>query len=713
MYFNPYSIPVFAAAVIMVSVALLISKQSRTPGVKWFILLMLSGTAYSLFYGLELCSADTETARLFYRLEYLGIPFVPAAFLLFAISYTRKADVRSAWLLISILIIPFATLLLAFTHQHHDLFIAGGEVDDTGIFPVFLFNPGIWYWVHQIYAVTAILVSLILIFRMWLTSVKVFRKQSGIVLSGAAVPFAVYIGYLLGVMPRGIDPMPFSFALTGLIIFAGISRYRLFSLTPLARNMLFDNIPDGVVVLDNNNRLVDFNRAASVLLGIDYDYVGKTAGLLFSGWPDISVHLTNGINSGGFEVSRITSDRVIFLKCNLILLDDDRGVKLGKMLVMHDFTDLKKAELERQESDEKFGLIFENAPLGLMYFDSDGVIEVCNEYFVKLFGSSPEKLTGLNMVKLPDKRVVAAVEKTLKGEKTVFEGRYTSVTGGKTVYIRALFQPVRPAGPVVEGGMCIVEDITGRKLAEDRIKKTNKELHKLNAEKDRFFSILAHDLRSPFSSFLGYTDIMHESLDSMSTDMLHTIVSSMKESASNLYSLLENLLQWSRIQQGVTDFSPEELNVRERVLDCIEPLLSFANDKAIDVVYDLPEPLTVCADRKMLDTILRNIFINAVKFTPHEGSVRISAITDEDEYVVISFSDTGIGMNSEIMDNLFSLDKKTSRTGTDGEPSTGLGLILCNEFVKCHGGSIRVESREGEGSSFYIRLKKSLPECDG
>ncbi len=705
MYFNPYSLPVFAAALIMLSLALLIRKHKTTPSEKWFVRLMLAGTVYSLFYALELCSYEPEFARLFYRLEYAGIPFVPAMLVLFSLSYTRNEEVRELYLLVPILVIPSVTFLLAFTHGYHDLFITGGEIDYSGLFPVFVFQPGIWYWVHQGYALTAIITAILLMVKMWISSAPAFRKQVSIVLLGTLLPFAVFIAYLLELTPRGLDPMPFSFALAGLVIFAGIFRYRLFTLTPLARNMLFDNIPDGVVVIDKSGMVVDYNRSAAALLELEPEHVGKSAGTVFAGWAGIDANISAGTFS--FDVSMITPEKTLFLSCSLIPLKDDRGAGRGDMLILHDVTGQKMAEIEKQESEEKFGIIFDNAPLGLMYFDINGLIEVCNEYFVSLMGSSEERLIGLSIKKLPDKRIVNAVRKSLDGKRAVFQGRYTSVTGGRTVYVRAVFEPVFSIKGKVEGGMCIVEDITERKVAEDKIKKANRELKKINAEKDRFFSILAHDLRSPFSSFLGYTDILQDSIGTMSADMLHTIVSSMKESANNLYGLLENLLQWSRIQQGLTDYYPENLNVRERILDCVEPLLSFANGKAIDVIYDLPDDIAVTGDRKMFDTVARNLFTNAVKFTPRRGSVGIYAINTGDGFTEICFSDTGIGMDKKMADSLFRLDVKTSREGTEGEPSTGLGLILCQEFMSRQGGAIRVESREGEGSRFYLKYRKS------
>jgi len=710
MYFNIYAIPVTIAALLMVALSLLIRAQKSAPGGFWFSLLMLSGAVYSMFYALEISSDSLALVRTFYNLEYIGIPFIPAFFLLFALSYTRGKRGLKPGLYVAVLSVPVVTSLLALTSNMHNIFISGGEIEAGELFPVFIFTPAPWYWVHQSYSIISITLSIILFIRMWFNVTRAFRGQVGIVLAGSLVPFTIYIVYLAGILPEGIDPNPFSFAFTGILMFLGISKFKLFSLSPLARNMLFDSIPDGVVVLDRFFRLVDFNRSAAAVFGIDQDDIGRPLGEVLDEWPEVLSFLTGGDTDRRFELSRITTDRTLFLECTFITLRDDLGVRRGQMLMANDVTGRKRAELEKDESDEKFESIFNNAPLGLMYYDKNGIIEVCNKYFTAILGSTDEKLTGFNMMNLSDKRMVDTIKKTFQGKNAVFEGEYTSDTGGKTVYVRAVFKPLLSGGKGFEGGLCIVEDITGRKNAEDKIKKNNAELQRLNAEKDRFFSVLAHDLRSPFSSFLGYTDILEEGVDTMPREMIRTVAGSLKESANNLYGLLENLLQWSRIQQGAVDYLPEEFQLRDKVLSCIEPLLTFANNKMIAVSYELPDDIYICADKKMFDTVIRNLFTNAVKFTPREGSVNITATSHDDELINLKFSDTGIGMSREMVDNLFRLDVKTSRTGTDGELSTGLGLILCKEFIEIHGGTITVDSSEGKGSQFIIRLNKCIQE---
>ena len=249
-----------------------------------------------------------------------------------------------------------------------------------------------------------------------------------------------------------------------------------------------------------------------------------------------------------------------------------------------------------------------------------------------------------------------------------------------------------------------IRDITEQKLAEDEIQRKNIELQKINAEKDKFFSIIAHDLRSPFNGFLGLTEIMAEGLPRMSSEEIQTIAVAMRNSATNLFRLLGNLLEWSRMQRGLTTFNPEPVLLLPKISDSLVLILEAASKKEIAVNYNVPEDLKVFADPNMLGAILRNLVANAVKFTQRGGNIIISAKPANGNQFEISIHDTGIGMNNDMLDHLFQLDVNVSRKGTEGEPTTGLGLIICKDFVEKHGGKLWAESEERKGSVFHFIL---------
>jgi PAS domain S-box-containing protein len=243
-----------------------------------------------------------------------------------------------------------------------------------------------------------------------------------------------------------------------------------------------------------------------------------------------------------------------------------------------------------------------------------------------------------------------------------------------------------------------------RKKAEEEIKLKNELLQAVNEDKDKFFSILAHDLRGPLSTFVGATRILTEEIQTMDMEEIKEITLGMKASATNIYSLLENLLEWSQLKRGAMDFVPVKINLKEKIEACIDVLSESARKKRIELIFSIPREMEVFVDNHMFDSVIRNLVSNAIKFTPVGGKVIVTAYLKSDQSTVVKISDSGIGMTPVLKNKLFQLNEMTSRTGTEGEPSTGLGLLLCKEFIDKHGGTIWVESEVGKGSTFSITI---------
>ncbi len=243
-----------------------------------------------------------------------------------------------------------------------------------------------------------------------------------------------------------------------------------------------------------------------------------------------------------------------------------------------------------------------------------------------------------------------------------------------------------------------------RKQAEEEIKKRNEELSKSNAEKDKFFSIIAHDLRGPMSAFVSITEILRNDFQTMTNEEVRDLTTGMGKDASNIYRLLENLLEWSRLKRGTIDFKPEKINLRKAIDAGSDIVLPLARKKGIKIDLSVSDDLQVIADEHMFETVVRNLVSNAVKFTPVGGKVKVSASLSGNNSVEIKIKDTGIGMDQDMISKLFLLNEKTSRKGTEGESSSGLGLLLCKEFIEKQCGKIWVESEEEKGSTFYFKI---------
>jgi len=240
-------------------------------------------------------------------------------------------------------------------------------------------------------------------------------------------------------------------------------------------------------------------------------------------------------------------------------------------------------------------------------------------------------------------------------------------------------------------------------LLNGRLSVYNQQLEELNATKDKFFSIIAHDLRNPFNSLLGYSDLLKRNAANYKADEIADFANEMADAAKVAYQLVENLLEWSRIQRGILTPEKEWLSVQE-ILNEIKLLSAKqAQPKNIHLSFDADNSLMVFADKQMTRATLRNLVTNAIKFTNDNGTITIR-VKDETTETRFSVIDNGLGIEKEHLDKLFRIDSKLNRIGTKGEPGTGLGLILCKEFIDIQAGKIWVVSSPGIGSEFHFTL---------
>ena len=413
--------------------------------------------------------------------------------------------------------------------------------------------------------------------------------------------------------------------------------------------------------------------------------------------------LENRIEASNDEIEFVNGMVLEWYSAPIIAKD---GKTYGRIWTFRDITERKKAQVLLQTSELRYRSLFQNSPSGIVIIDKNGVILEANEAFSKITLYPFNELIGQNVRMLTspgyEYMVTVNIERILSGEVLEQEVLSQRKDGTFCTLLLREIAIVLPNGS--KGILSVSNDISERKKAEKDLALKNDELVKIVAEKDKFFSIISHDLRSPFNGFLGLTQMMAENLSNMEMEDIQEIVHSMSKSATNLYRLLENLLEWSRIEQGLVPFNPTHVKLNEVVNEGLSTVLETAQNKKIGLSVSIPENIGIWADSNIIETVLRNLVSNAIKFTPSGGNITLEAKITDNKNLLFSVQDSGIGMKKEMVEKLFQITGNISRRGTDDEPSTGLGLFLCKGFIEKHGGSIWAQSEEGKGSVFYFSV---------
>lgn len=386
-----------------------------------------------------------------------------------------------------------------------------------------------------------------------------------------------------------------------------------------------------------------------------------------------------------------------------------------------------------------YELIFNNAKDAIFYLDEEFNVNYLNPEAEKLFGFDKNFIMNKNLFDyIIDARDKATFYEELKNlvktdDERLFYKKFTLILvkfDGKNFNGELAIGKIKFGGNV---SYCIfIRDISEQVIAEEEVKKLIEEmqvtreiieqnaselvqlnaklsaseemLRELNASKDKFFSIIAHDLKGPFQNLIGYSKLLVEDYDNLTNDEIKELSINLHTSANNLYRLLENLLQWSRLQRGVIEYNPIEFELSLLVVQNFELIQNRATEKGITLTNKVSDDIMIFADVNMINTVIRNLLSNALKFTPSGGKIELNATNINKDLVQIEVVDTGIGMSEEFVENVFKIDSYKSNPGTNNEQGTGLGLILCKDLIEKNKGSITVKNKLGKGTKFTIIL---------
>ena len=385
--------------------------------------------------------------------------------------------------------------------------------------------------------------------------------------------------------------------------------------------------------------------------------------------------------------------------------------------IARDISEKKAAEESLKASERKYHELFDHSVQAMFQTTPDGHVINANPALLKLMGySSVEELDSINLTDL----YVNPEDRQILGEMLREKGYARNVElqlkrkDGKLITVLEYSRVIRDSDGNVLMYEGILEDITLRKAHESKLQqfvealsKSEKQLKELNAQKDKLFSVLSHDLRSPFASILGFCDILLEEDKKVNEEERTEFLTYIKEAAQNQLALVNRLLEWTRIESDSIKVNLTELDLAEVAARSVVGLLGLSRPKNIFVHSTLPAKMLTRGDKQLILQVFNNLISNALKFTREGGEVRIDLVQETIDRWIISVRDTGIGIPAEDIPKLFKVEEKYTRQGLNGENGTGLGLPMCKEIMEKLGGSISCESEPSKGTCFYLTFQRT------
>ncbi len=502
-----------------------------------------------------------------------------------------------------------------------------------------------------------------------------------------------------------------------------------------------DNAESIVVITDTHSVISFVNKTFERVYGYTrHEAIGKTPALIKSGYHPQSFYdemwksLSGGVSWRGDFINRAKNGTLIIERASISpIFSDDGKTTVGFIAVKEDISVEKKLREQLQLREQLFQKLFENSPIGILILNPINRDNVLIDYEVS--ESNARICEILNQPSLNESSLKQAfgnnqlVDQLLEGKmrgREVLE--WAHHPSGKFLRLRLFNLSSKQE-------CLLVSDVSIQKEMEIRLKESEAHLRKLNDTKDKFFSIIAHDLKNPFQAILGFASLLHQNLDLFSSEEMQMqraaeatastgalagklssappkadyfiemkeMVQQIINASEHTYKLLEDLLTWSKSQLGQLKSQPGACQARDLVQKVFQQMDALAFKKDIELKNEIPETLHCLADKDMMEFVMRNLIHNGIKFTPKGGSVlcRASAANGN---VMIRVEDTGIGIKPAKLKSLFSLNETLSTPGTSEEAGTGLGLVLVHEMVELNKGRIEVESVPGKGSCFTIFL---------
>ena len=493
-------------------------------------------------------------------------------------------------------------------------------------------------------------------------------------------------------------------------------------------NLIINAIKSPFFVKDSEHKWVMLNDAAVEMMGqpretligkSDYDLYPREQADVFWKFDELVFETGSSSNEELITWHDGTLHTIVTHKQLYVEKPSGKNFIVG---TCYDISEYKQIEEELRASERKYHELFDNANDFIITMDLEGNITNANRTLLEYLQTDLGKITQQNVYDFIREEELENIfrmrDQFLSGNvEGTFEIKAIGMNDQSVTY--ELKPSLMKKNGQLVGIQCVFSDVTRRREASEKLEKYNRDLQELNKTKDKFFSIIAHDLRNPYSSMIGFSEFLLGDLEKLSNAEIKDYLKIIRDSAKNSLNLLENLLAWSRLETGRMPYVPAKVILINAIEDVVNVLFSLSYRKKILINNNVNPKILLHADINMVNTILNNLIMNAIKYTPIGGEITISAgnhldINNEgNKFVKISVADTGVGIESDACEKLFSGNKPVSSPGTEKEQGTGLGLLLSREMVERHGGRIWVESVPGKGSVFSFLIPAYVPETQG
>jgi two-component system, sensor histidine kinase and response regulator len=494
---------------------------------------------------------------------------------------------------------------------------------------------------------------------------------------------------------------------------------------------VINNLPDRIFAKDTNSAFIINNDAHLRALGVqsqseavgrsDFDFRSHDLAKRMFNDDQTVIRSGKGILDNEECLVGRDGEPVCFLVTK-VPMRDSKGNIVGLVGISRDITARRRAEQALKQSEQKYHDLFNNAVQGMFQSSVDGTLLSANTALLRMLGfDSFEELASQNLASLyvnPDDRQSHTA-------RLVQDGSCSNVPltlkrrDGTVINVMEHSRAVKNSAGTVIAVEGILEDVTERKALETRLeehlsalKASQESLSELNAQKDRLFSILSHDLRSPFTSILGFCDILLNESDSLSDVERKEFLGHIDNSAKKQLELLNQLLDWSRLETGRIKFEAKDVDLSAVAAISVASHLGTAKKKEITLRSTLPARMMTRGDEVMIMQVFSNLISNALKFVPAGGLITVDAVDSKEDQWVLAVRDTGAGIPKEDFKRLFKIEEKYTRKGLAGEEGTGLGLSVVHEIVKKHSGSITVESEVGKGTTFFVHFPRLMENVE-